>query len=465
MLVLLCVLPYLGFWLYGLTDLDEGFYGAVVTDMLRRGDWLTPTLNGSPWFEKPILSYWLAMPTVALFGNEFGARLPSFLCTMATCFVLFRFAKKNFNEASSQLAPLIFATGLLVVAVGRMMMTDSALVLCMTLAFTSFYDSLTGDRRLRLWTAAFLGLAVLAKGPVGAVLFVVVAIIFYAATPELRQAYKGWWLVGTLILIGVVSTWYLPAYLANGQFFIDKFLIEQNIGRFSGGDKAHGVPFWAHPIYFPLVILLSTIPWLFLSMRRGLIKAKAWQTPDEAGYARRYLWIWFLTILGFFTISGTKLVHYILPALPALALLMADALSTANRRQLLTAIYATPLVMLFLANYAFITYWQKQFAPVQSLAKYTFAEKQKLIVYAMGGNGNPEIKLSLDESSHPSIGFYYKAPFGEKNSLNELRELSDTHWIIARDSSHEELIEVPGIALIRSRQNYNLYEFTPAFER
>ncbi|HXH61652.1 MAG TPA: hypothetical protein VNI20_09885, partial [Fimbriimonadaceae bacterium] len=59
-----CVLPLLGFWATGLTDLDEGYYGAVVANMIRTGDWITPHFNGHPWFEKPILLYWLATPSV-----------------------------------------------------------------------------------------------------------------------------------------------------------------------------------------------------------------------------------------------------------------------------------------------------------------------------------------------------------------------------------------------------------------
>ena len=75
-------LPLVGTWLYGLFDLDEGFYAAVTREMIIRGEWITPYYNGAPWFEKPILLYWLAKVTVMVFG-DFGARLPSILCNLA----------------------------------------------------------------------------------------------------------------------------------------------------------------------------------------------------------------------------------------------------------------------------------------------------------------------------------------------------------------------------------------------
>src|SRR5690349_626404 len=204
-LVVACVLPFLGFWAYGLFDLDEGFYGAVVVDMIRRGDWVTPTLNGQPWFEKPILAYWLAVPSVSWFGEAVGPRLPSVLCTLATALVLFRFVRRHLDDGVARLAVLVYCTNLLVVGIGRMMMTDALLVLCLTLALTTFWESisppptlpsdrdseassfLAHDHRfetrrgpgstLRLWSAFFVGLGVLAKGPVAAVLFLGIATV------------------------------------------------------------------------------------------------------------------------------------------------------------------------------------------------------------------------------------------------------------------------------------------------
>ena len=256
-LVAACVLPFLGFWVYGLFDLDEGYYGAVVVDMIRRGDWITPTLNGVPWFEKPILAYWLSIPALKVFGEDVGPRLPSVLCTLATAFVLFKFARRHLGECESRTTTLVYCTNLLVVAIGRMMMTDAPLVLCLTLAFTNWFEGaypLDGQQRRSgaVWCAFYLGLAVLAKGPVAVVLFVGVVLAYGAWTRIWPRI--GWaWLFGTAVFLAVVACWYVPCYLQNGQAFVDEFLIKQNVGRFAGGDKAHAVPAWSHPVYLSLI--------------------------------------------------------------------------------------------------------------------------------------------------------------------------------------------------------------------
>ncbi|MFM9874172.1 MAG: ArnT family glycosyltransferase [Fimbriimonadaceae bacterium] len=457
----LCVLPYLGFWTYGLTDLDEGFYGAVTMDMLRLHDWVTPTLNGVPWFEKPILAYWLSMPFVSLIPNEFGARLPSFLCTVATIWIIYRFVKKQLNEETAIASALIYSTSLLVVAIGRMMMTDAPLVLCLTVAFTTFFESIRGNQKLRFLTAASLGFAVLAKGPVALILFGLIGIFAFWRLPETRPNWIRYWLTGTLLLVAIIATWYVPCYLANGQSFIDKFLIEQNIGRFKGGDTAHTVPIWANPIFYPAVLLISTLPWI-----AGAIKSKFWQTTNtdqSKNPLLTYLLIWFLVVLGFFTISGTKLVHYILPAIPPLSILIANALLARHPRfsnplsnpaiksdksgqqsfppqgvgsvvadgnregltKIITRTAITSITTLAIAQYAFYTDWSNRFKDVQSFAIEAREKDLKLYDYNLGrdpGVGS-NIKTTLDDTSHPSLGFYYRKPIlesqnnGEPNSI------------------------------------------------
>jgi len=111
--VLAC-LPLMGWWLYGLFDVDEGFYGAVVAEMNRRGEWITPYYNGKAWFEKPILLYWLAKPCLALFGDMIGPRLPSILTTLGTYGAVAWFANRRLGATVAQLSVLFLASSLLV---------------------------------------------------------------------------------------------------------------------------------------------------------------------------------------------------------------------------------------------------------------------------------------------------------------------------------------------------------------
>ena len=312
--------------MYGLFDLDEGFYAAVVAEMNRRGEWITPFYNGKPWFEKPILLYWIAKPTLAFFGGEFGIRLPSIIACLVTYGLIAWFGKRRLGPNTGIVAALVLATSLFFVAVGRMVLVDPILIACLTGAFLTFWESLVGDRRWRLASAALLGLAVLAKGPVACVLFVVVLAYTYWRERELRAAFGGLavWLLGTAIFAAVVAAWYVPAYLANHQVFIDEFLIKQNLQRFKGGDEAHAVPMPVGLIYYIPVVLIGMIPW-------SLFIPRAWPKRNVAGPeepVRRYLATWALVVFAFFTLSGTKLPHYVLPCFPPLALLLGQDLAT-----------------------------------------------------------------------------------------------------------------------------------------
>ncbi len=403
-----CLLPLLGFWLYGLLDLDEGYYAASARGMMLRGDWVTPWFAGAPWFEKPILIYWLAIPSIRLFGEAIGPRLPSVLCTLATAWALFAFAKRRLGGASAALAALAYATSLLVVGVGRMMLTDPPLVLALTLALLTFYESLVGDRRMRLWTAALLGVAVLAKGPVALVLFGAVAAITYWRERDLRPAFRGWWLLGTALLLAVVAAWYVPCYLANGQTFVQQFLIEQNVGRFAGGDKAHGVPPWSHLIYYPAVLLVGMAPWSWWALRGRPWKRDA--SPE--GAFLRYLAVWALVVIAFFAVSGSKLPHYAAPACPPLAMLAGDFLARRRGkgwsvRSWLRFGLVWAVVLCAVANAAFLGYYRRQFAQAHELARFARAQGMNPAIFRMGKQDGaaPGVSMKLNETSLPSLLF------------------------------------------------------------
>ena len=307
----------------GLFDVDEGFYGAVAAEMNRRHEWITPFFNGHPWFEKPILLYWLAKPCMMLLGPDFGPRLPSVLCTVALFVVCGFFMKRRYGATAQSLTIFCLGSSILVLALGRLMMTDAPLNLALTTAFLSFYESLVGDRRWRILTAFCLGVGVLAKGPVALILFVLVAIIALWRDVALREQVRRYWLAGTAVLFATIAIWYVPCYLANGRVFVDEFLIKQNIGRFLGGDQAHSLGLAGLPFYIPFV-LIAVCPW-------GWVEWRSFSKDNVDDPFSRYLFIWAAVIFGFFTISSAKLPHYILPMIPPMAMLAAKRIATKPR--------------------------------------------------------------------------------------------------------------------------------------
>lgn len=434
--VALCVLPLLGFWAYGLFDLDEGFYAAVVADMMRRGDWITPTLNGVAWFEKPILAYWLAIPSVSVFGEALGPRLPSVLCTLATTWVLYSFAKRHWGNDTARVVALVYSTNILVVALGRMMMTDAPLVLCLTIAVTQVADWRLLDGcpwGIRRWAfvGVAVGLGVLAKGPVALILFGAVFLFASFLVPAFKGSWKSAWPLGLLVCFAVAAVWYLPCYLVNGRLFIDKFLIEQNIGRFSGGDRAHSVPVWSHPVYYPVILFLTSLPWIAGALGKDPAEKK--RTDLD-----RFLWIWFLVPFAFFTVSGTKLPHYILPAVPPLALIIGHRLAAkcpAGRWEKWGLAWSPALLVI--AQVVFTLDWTNRMKEVQSLARIASAKDAPLYVFRIGREGPSSTgTLSLDQTSHPSVFFYYRpksalAPI-ETDSIETLRGATPGSLVLTR---------------------------------
>jgi len=450
----------------GLFDLDEGFYGAITAEMNRRGEWITPYYNGSPWFEKPILTYWLAKPALALFGDQFGPRLPNVLCTLATYALVGWFARRRFSEDVAVLAVLVIGSSLLMAGPGRMMLTDPALVLCLTGAFITFWESLVRDPRWRVATAALLGLSVLAKGPVGLILFVPLAVFTFWREPELRPRFRGWWLVGTVVLALVIASWYLPAYLVNRDVFVQKFLIEQNLERFTGGDKAHTLGGFASLVFFLPILLVGMLPWS-LWIPKSLTRTGG--VPLANAALNRYLAAWAIIVFAFFTISGAKLIHYIMPCVPPLAILVADRLIAKKGTLtpgLLRAAVVWTLVMTLITNGGFYAWYRSSGQEeAHALARRVAKTGENVAVYQMGrreasmGTGGTRLK----ETSLPSLYLYLNRTALDTDDLTALVLAKKPMWVITRKGrfSPEDMqrIEASGQSLESFPTNHSDPQF------
>jgi 4-amino-4-deoxy-L-arabinose transferase-like glycosyltransferase len=474
-----------GFWLYGLTDMDEGFYGAVVAEMNRRAEWITPIYNGKPWFEKPILLYWLTKPSLALFGGEFGLRLPSVLATLALYAVVAWFVNRRVSTRAAQWSVLVLGTSLLTVAIGRMVMTDALLCLCLSAALLTFYESLVGDRRWRLASAFLLGLSVLAKGPVGCALFALIVAVTYWREAGLRSAFRGWWAAGIGIFIATVACWYMPAYLTNGDAFVQEFLVKQNLQRFAGGDAAHTLHGPAGWFFYVPILIAGTLPWTFwiwpalkgrgtseegratveagaedTDERRGATDAGVLDTernrgcePSAAGRewqsVSRFLITWAVVVILFFSAAGAKLIHYVLPAIPPLAILVGGYWSRRERRR---PSYGVPcgaavaaVVLCIAVNVGMVAWDRGMFkgsAPeVQARA---FANEVRILlashpdagvaIYKMGrqskdmGTG----KLKVQETNLPSLLFYLDLDVLETDDFGAVLQAPRPLYILTR---------------------------------
>lgn len=330
-LLLLAVPAFFFLWklsAFGLIGADEPRYAQVAREMLMRHDWVTPTLGGTPWLEKPPLYYWQAMVAYKLFGvSDWAARLPSvfdaFLLVLAIYFFLRRFRPRAELDAV-----LIAATAAGIVGFVRAASTDMPLTATFSIAMLAWHAWIESNRKRYLaGFYLFLAFAMLAKGPVAAILAIAIIAILAAAQKSAQSFWKTLWTPGILLLCATALPWYVLVQLKNPQFFRE-FIIGHNLARFGTNLYHHPEPFW----YYLPVTVLGWIPWSVLAVIAIIWTLKTWRKPD-ADPLRSLLVIWIVVVVALFSISQSKLPGYILPAIPAGAILAAEFIRESPHRQ------------------------------------------------------------------------------------------------------------------------------------
>jgi 4-amino-4-deoxy-L-arabinose transferase-like glycosyltransferase len=313
---------------------DEPRYAEVAREMFVRGDWVTPTLGGHTWFEKPALVYWAAMTSYQLFGvAEWPARLGAVCAGLLTVLIMGWLAGRIETDIGaawrgfkwSVTSVTATCAGLMVFA--RAVNFDIFVTCAVTCALACFCvaELERDERRRRWWLAAFyaaMGVGLLAKGLVGVVLPVGVCGLYYL----LRRSWPSIWLTllwGVPLTLAVASLWYAPVIARNGWPFIDQFFIQQHFARYVSNKYHHPQPFY---FYLPVLAALM-LPWTAFLVS-ALVGARRWHwRGDEAeDKLRVFMFAWVVVPVAFFSLSGSKLPGYILPALPGAALLACEPL-------------------------------------------------------------------------------------------------------------------------------------------
>ena len=322
---------FYGLGQFGLIGADEPRYAQVAREMLEHHDWVTPTLGGQPWLEKPPLYYWQAMLAYRIFGvSDWVARLPAALDATFLVLAVYFFLRR-FRRGVELDGALIVASSAGVVGYARAASMDMALAAAFTVGMLGWWAWRESGRRIYLAVFyGFMALGTLAKGPVALFLAAVVIILHAAMFRNVRLALKTLWLPGVFLFCAIALPWYFAVQIRNPSFF-HEFILEQNLGRFSQDLYHHTEPFW----YYLPVTALALVPWTAFVIaavvqRIGLSWAK--RTPaDRADSDFEYQFsgfacCWLIVPLVFFSVSRSKLPGYILPAVPAGALLLAEYL-------------------------------------------------------------------------------------------------------------------------------------------
>jgi len=314
---------------------DEPRYAQVAREMLQRHDWVTPFLYGQPWLEKPVLYYWQAMVAYKIFGvSDWVARLPSALDATAMVVAIYLFFRQ-FRRGFQLDAALITASTAGIIGLSRSASTDMPLTATFTVALVAWLAWYEGGRRRWLLVFYFfLALAALAKGPVAVVLAGIIILLFAVAWRNLSLIAQTLWWPGVLLFLAGALPWYIEVQLENPTFF-RSFILQQNFARFSSNLYHHLQPWW----YFVPVLLLAVIPWTSLVVAAFAGAVSRWKrepdVEDKTIPADSFFLTWITVVLVFFSASQSKLPAYVLPAVPACAMLLADYLqrvSTAGKR-------------------------------------------------------------------------------------------------------------------------------------
>ncbi|MDJ0676515.1 MAG: glycosyltransferase family 39 protein [Calothrix sp. MO_167.B42] len=346
--LLICGLGF--FWhlgTIGLIDETEPLFAEASRQMLVTGDWITPFFNGETRFDKPALIYWCQAIAYAIIGvNEWAVRLPSAMAAMGLIGLAFytihwhlTAADRLENVYRPQRTWIVaaLATGMMalspqMIVWGRTGVSDMLLtgfitctLLCFFLGYSSSHQS-TNIFPCRWYTACYLCAAggVLTKGPIGFVLPGLVVFAFLLYIGKFWQIVREMRLfVGLPIILVLSIPWYILVFLRNGQNYIDSFFGYHNLERFTDVVNGHSAPWY---FYF-LVVLLGFAPYsVYLPL--AIAKQKFWQrqywlTQERSQQLGLFTCIWFIVVFGFFTIAVTKLPSYVLPLMPAAAILVA----------------------------------------------------------------------------------------------------------------------------------------------
>jgi 4-amino-4-deoxy-L-arabinose transferase-like glycosyltransferase len=322
MLVLALLAVAYGLFLFwrGFFDPDEGRYGEIPREMVANGNWMEMRMMDFRYYEKPILSYWLTAPAIAALGaHDWAARLPLLLPLLGTLWLLLGLVRRHWPREQHAPALLVAFSTIGLFSQFGLLMTDTFLVFWFALTCVALFEAYAAgatpaQRRNGLLLTAVAGaLGFMTKGAVAIVLPGAALFVWLLWERRLRQLWTWWLLAAAALFLAILVPWLLWLERHNPGF-IQYFVIDEHLSRFTGTRSAQGhpEPFW----FFLAVTPVMLLPWTLFAVRAV---ARGWGRHDSL---TRFLVCWAVLVIVFFSVSSGKLMSYILPAFPALGLLL-----------------------------------------------------------------------------------------------------------------------------------------------
>jgi 4-amino-4-deoxy-L-arabinose transferase-like glycosyltransferase len=329
---------------------DEARYAEIPREMLALHDFVTPHLNGVKYLEKPPLFYWTQAASIKLFSltsgknehseavedlvlpvksiSEWVVRLPNACIALLDCLFLYGAARLLFDRQTGLVSSIVLATSLLYFALARMVTLDMCLSVCLSgslLAFLVAVNFPPGSKRRYLCYVAysFSALAVLTKGLVGIVFPVVIIGLWILLTYQWRLLKQIYLPSGILLFLLIVVPWHILVQHKNPEFF-QFYFVDQQFLRYATLIARRYKPSW----FFIPVLIAGFLPWIVFLLQAIVGNFPTTQQQLQEKSTSVFLLLWIMVIFIFFSFSHSKLIPYILPIFPALALLTGNYLST-----------------------------------------------------------------------------------------------------------------------------------------
>ena len=345
LLAILCIVfLFLGLDFYPLLDVDETRYAIMSRDLANSNDWNVLLLNSVPFLEKPPLYFWLVAVSIKIFGkfSEFAVRFPIALIAAFLVFFTYIFGKKIISRKFGLMSAIILLTSVFYLILSHVAILDMVLTVCIAstlyCGFLSFYSNEKYKKYCwwGFWT--FAGLGFLAKGILALAIPLVVMFVYGFLTKNLKDIFKPLHLfIGLIIFFLISLPWHIIMFNDYGWGFINEYFIKHHFARLLTSEnlgRKHGF------FYFVPVFIVAFMPWTFIFLgsifegckkllvrfktASGTLLQKIFVTLEVKNAEQDLLLfstIYFIVVFGVMSVSSTKLPTYILPALPAAALI------------------------------------------------------------------------------------------------------------------------------------------------
>ena len=301
---------------------DEGRYAEIPREMVESGEYITPHLNGLKYFEKPPFVYWLeSLPLKMGFSSEFSLRFPIALFALLGCLAVYGYASRVYSRTTGYLSAITLGTSVLYFSLARLILLDLVLTVFMSFGLFAFIrgiKSIGGERRIQLALAsASFACAVLTKGLIGLILPLAIIGIWVISLNKWKDLRPLYLPTNLIIFCAIALPWHILVSLKNPEFF-DFYFIREHFERYFTVIHRRMQPWW----FFIPITVVGFLPWIFFLPRalKNFIpfKFKDWKVYD----LEAFLLIWVGFIFVFFSFSSSKLIPYILPIFPPLAIII-----------------------------------------------------------------------------------------------------------------------------------------------